>query len=77
MWDRVVTLARWRKGTSNGVSSRRSLLATSALAGLSLCLLPNGASAGQFGAEACSAALAGKSRAAIEQFLKELSLIHI
>src|SRR3984957_13862025 len=71
MWDTVVTVARWRKGTSNGVSSRRALLASSALAGLSLCLLSSEASAAQFGADACSVALAGKSRAVIEQFLKE------
>jgi hypothetical protein len=69
--DRVLTLAHWRRGTSNRVSSRRALLATSALAGLSLCLLSSQASAAQVGADACSAALAGKSRAAIEQFLKE------
>src|SRR5580693_2681782 len=71
MSDRVVTLARWRNGASNGVSSRRALLSTSALVGLSLCLLSSGASAAQPGADACSAALAGKSRAAIEQFLRE------
>src|ERR1700691_4766547 len=71
MWDRVVTVARWRKGTSNGVSSRRALLASSALAALSLCLLSSGASAAQLGADPCSVALAGKSRGAIEQFLKE------
>ena len=71
MLDRMLTLVNWRRGTSSGVSSRLALLATSALAGLSLCLLSGEASAAQFGADSCSAALAGKSRAAVEQFLKE------
>src|SRR5262245_49999643 len=71
VWDRMLSVAPWRKGTSNGVSSRRALMASSALAALSLCLVSSGASAAQFSADACSAALAGKSRAAIEQFLKE------
>jgi hypothetical protein len=71
MLHKVLTHARWRAGTSNGVSSRRALLASSALAALSLCLISTEASAAQFGADACSAALAGKSRAVIEQFLKE------
>jgi hypothetical protein len=71
MWDRMVTFARRRKGPSNEVFSRRALLATSALAGLSLCLFSGEAGAGQFREDRCSAALAGKSRAAIEQFLRE------
>ena len=72
MWNGVVTLAHWRKGTSNGVSSINARCwRVRPGPGLSLCLLSGEASAAQFGADLCSAALAGKSRAAIEQFLKE------
>src|SRR5580698_6450402 len=71
MWDRMVTFARWRREPASEVSSRRALLATSALAGLSLCLLSGGADARQIHKDLCLTALAGKSPAAIEQFLRE------
>src|SRR6516165_10036847 len=74
MWNGMITLYRVpsRKDTQRITSHRLAVLASSALAGLTLCLLvePASATAGH----ACSAALTSRSRAEMEQFLRDYPL---